>query len=61
MNHPLAGKCAEAQDKRPGITTSFCVYAKGHDGNHSWEDTAAKRAERLAAAPAEERADGRAE
>ena len=43
----LESKCAEPKNKRPGVTTSFCVYDKGHEGNHSWEDTAEKRAERL--------------
>lgn len=47
MSHPLDSKCAEPKDKRPGITTYFCVYATGHDGNHSWEDTSEKRKERL--------------
>lgn len=46
----LEGKCAQPQDTRPMITTCFCVYEEGHGGNHSWEDTAAKRAERLFAA-----------
>lgn len=43
-------KCLEPKDKRPGITTSLCVYPKGHDWeNHSWEDTPEKRYERLSA------------
>jgi hypothetical protein len=48
----LAGRCAEPQDKRPGITTSFCVYEAGHGHNHSWQDTPERRRERLATAGA---------
>jgi hypothetical protein len=43
----IDGKCLAPKDKRPGITTSFCVYDEAHDGNHSWEDTPEKRKERL--------------
>jgi hypothetical protein len=45
----IDGKCLAPKDKRPGITTSFCVYDEAHGGNHSWEDTPEKRKERLLA------------
>lgn len=43
----LDGKCATPKDNRPGITTYFCVYEKGHDGNHSWDDKPDVRADKL--------------
>lgn len=35
------------QNPTPGVTTSFCVYPEGHDGNHSYQDSADWRRERM--------------
>lgn len=43
----LDGKCAAPKDPRPGISTFFCVYDKGHEGDHSWEHTPEKRRQLL--------------
>jgi hypothetical protein len=43
----LGGRCVAPKDPRPMVTTYFCVYPKGHEGNHSWQDTADARAKRM--------------
>jgi len=43
----LEGRCLAPQNPEPMVTTSFCVYPKGHDGNCSWQDTAEHRAKRM--------------
>lgn len=47
MSDLLKGRCAKPQDPRPMVTTSFCVYRSGHNGNCSWADVPAIRLERL--------------
>jgi DNA mismatch repair protein MutH len=41
------GRCMAPKDPRPMVTTFMCVYPKGHDGNHSWQDAADHRRERM--------------
>jgi hypothetical protein len=43
----LDGRCAAPKDPKPGVTTYFCVYPAGHDGPHSWQQTADERRERM--------------
>lgn len=43
----LDGRCLSPKNPEPMVTTTFCVYPKDHEGNHSWEDTAEKRRERM--------------
>lgn len=43
----LAGRCLQPKNPKPNVTTYFCVYPKGHDGSHSWQETAEARAERM--------------
>jgi len=47
MSHLLDGKCAAPKNPKPGVTTYFCVYSKGHEGDHSWMHTAEERHKRL--------------
>jgi len=49
MNKLLEGRCAKPKNPKSGVTTYFCVYPQNHIGNHSWEDTAEKRQERMKA------------
>jgi hypothetical protein len=49
MSEAMNGLCAAPKDPRPWVPTYFCVYPKGHDGNHSWEDAPEKRRERMKA------------
>lgn len=41
------GRCMAPQNPTPSVTTFFCVYPEGHDGNCSWQDTPEVRRERM--------------
>lgn len=41
------GRCMAPKDPRPGVTTYFCVYEEGHEGDHSWEHTEEVRVPRI--------------
>lgn len=43
----MDGRCAAPKNPKPGVTTYFCVYPKGHDGAHSWQETAEERKARM--------------
>lgn len=49
MSELLKGKCAAPKNPKPGVTTYFCVYAAGHEGQHSWQDASDTRREKLKA------------